>query len=97
MSGENLIQELNRISSLALSNEALRERLLNDPNEVIREKGLELPADMEVKAVLNGNAVELVVLPIKLDEDELLIGDLEQVAGGFLCQNPFGCGNTTGL
>ena len=94
MRHEALKIELRRLSSLAKGDPDLTKRLLADATEVVKEHGVELPPDHKVIAVLHDDALELFLLPVMVDEGELTIGELEQVAGG-MCINPFGMGNQT--
>src|SRR5262245_14056216 len=58
-----------------------RARLLKDPGTVLRENGLDFPADVQVRAVESTDKVVYLALPPKPSE-ELADEQLEQVAGG---------------
>jgi len=93
MSHEELKETLKKLAFRATSDEILKRRLLADAMQVVREQELDVPPDQRVMAVLNKDAVELLLLPAMVDAGELTIAELEQVAGGLDCFNIFALGN----
>jgi len=57
--------------------------------QVVREQELDVPPDHRVIAVLNKDSVELLLLPAMVDDGELTIAELEQVAGGGVLPQSF--------
>jgi hypothetical protein len=59
----------------AWSDEALKERLMDDPRSVLEEFGIDVPADVELRVVEDTDEVRHLVLPASptddLDDEEL--------------------------
>jgi len=62
----------------------LRQRLLNDPHAVLKERGIAIPQGLQIKVLEDTETVEHLVLPgpYGVSEDELSERELESVAGG---------------
>jgi Nitrile hydratase, alpha chain len=69
----------------------LKQRLLNDPHTVLKERGIAIPAGLQIKVLEDTETVEHLVLPgpYGVSEDELSERELESVAGGS-CGGPGG-------
>jgi Nitrile hydratase, alpha chain len=88
MEGIEAMQEQNqqqaeacrRIVAKAWTDEAYKQRLLNEPALLLREEGLVVVDGVEVRAVENTEKVRYVVLPAK--PAELTEARLEAIAGG---------------
>lgn len=76
----------------AWNDPALKQRLLNDPASVLNERGIKVPAGIQIKVVENSDSVEHLVLPTKPEEGELSEEELETVAGGHFSGLVIGCG-----
>lgn len=68
---------------------ALKQRLLDDPEAVLKERGITPPAGKEFKVEEESDVIYL-VLPPKPAEEELSEEQLETVAGGHPCWPPCG-------
>lgn len=62
--------------------EQLKQRLIDDPVAVLRERGIHIPQGLTIKIVEDTDHVEHLVLPSEPLEDELSYQHLEAVAGG---------------
>jgi Nitrile hydratase, alpha chain len=62
--------------------EQLKQRLINDPVTVLRERGIHVPKSIEIKVVEDTDDVEHLVLPSEPLEDEMSYEQLAAVAGG---------------
>ena len=87
---ENLKQELNNLAEAALADKDLKAQLCHNPESVLAEKRIELPRDKQIKAVLQDDKLALILLPIEVNADELSLEELEMIAGGSICNSPFG-------
>lgn len=78
-----------QVIAQALIDPAFRDRLMADPKAVMAEKGLEIPADIQINVVKETSNTYYLVLPaLELPQSEsgsLTDAQLEAVAGG---QNP---------
>jgi hypothetical protein len=87
---------MGEVASQAMSDKGFRERLAANPASVLREKGLELPAGVTVKAVSNYEQIPPpqetpnvlhVLIPSEDPHGELSQEELSAVAGGGTCQS----------
>jgi hypothetical protein len=87
---------MGEVASQALSDKAFRERLAANPGAILKERGLEIPAGVTVKAVRNYDSfpppqespnVLHVVIPTEDPHSELSEEELSAVAGGGTCQS----------
>jgi Nitrile hydratase, alpha chain len=62
----------------------LKQRLLNDPHTVLKERGIAIPQGLQIKVLEDTQTVEHLVLPgpYGVSEDEISERELESVAGG---------------
>src|SRR5579864_4132556 len=80
----------------AWSDESLKQRLIEDPATVLREQGLEVPYDIELKVVEDTDEVRHLVLPSNPSgslSDEELGGTVGYDGFSF---GSFGCGGCGG-
>ena len=82
------------IVAKAWADEAFKQRLLAEPNVVLKEEGLELPQGVEFRVVENTPNVVYLPLP-PTPSEELSDEQLEQVAGG-ACSSSAGTLGTVG-
>lgn len=70
------------------ADKAFKQRLMANPREVLKQEGLEVPADISVQVVENTPTQMVLVVPQKLDElsDEML----GVVSGGCIHADVFG-------
>ena len=71
-----------QVVAKAWRDELFKQRLLGNPEAVLREHGLPLPVGRSVRVVENTPEVVHLVLPLKPAEGELSDDQLEHVAGG---------------
>jgi len=82
----------------AWSDENLKQRLIEDPASVLREQGIEVPYDVELKIVEDADHVRHLVLPVSPAgdlSDEELAGSVgyDSFSGfSFNCGGCGGCG-----
>lgn len=93
--GEQVTQQLKKITEKTLSDTDLRDSLLRDLPGTLAQLDIKIPAGQRVEAMLYENAVEFALLPEKADENELSIKELQQIAGGAECQSIFFCNDTS--
>jgi len=70
------------IIARAMTDGPYRQKLLADPRGALREEGVELPGELEVRVVENTPRVLHLVLPAREQPERLSEADLEQVVGG---------------
>jgi hypothetical protein len=92
MNAELQVNQWSQIVAEALQDEDFKNRLLAEPEEVLKEHGMEVPQGIEVRVVENSSKVLYLTLPAQLKEGELSESELEGVAGG----NPFVIGMIVG-
>ena len=84
-----------RIVAKAWADEAFKQRLAADPAAVLKAEGMAVPAGAEVRLVENTDKVVHLTLPAK--PDQLSDEQLDQVAGGDVCNGKYSychpCGN----
>ena len=85
VSQENDARKWSRLVAETWRDEALKHRLLRDPARVLREHGIEVRANIEVRVVENTDAISYLILPARPPGDvtELTAEALSSVAGGF--------------
>lgn len=79
--------------------DALRKRLLSDPATVLRERGMEVAPNVQIKVTEDSPKVMNLVIPEKPSEAELSEQELQTVAGGGKCGHGcsgHGCGHKCG-
>ncbi len=76
--------KMNELIARALSDEALKAKLIEDPLNVFKAEGIDVPAGLEIKVLENTDKVFHLVLPAQ--PSELSDEDLDQVAGGIVVQ-----------
>jgi hypothetical protein len=85
-----------QIVSRAWADPALKQRLLANPAEVLKEHGLLAPAGIQIKVLENTDKVLNLVLPIKPPPEELSEEELQRAAGGRCGGCGWGCGGCRG-
>jgi hypothetical protein len=87
------------VASQAMTDKVFRERLAGNPESVLKEKGLEIPAGITVKAISNFEAIPApqdtpnvlhVMIPSEDPHAELSQEELSAVAGGGTCDSTAG-------
>jgi len=66
----------------AWADDSFKKRLLTDPAQVLRERGLQTPAGVRFKIVEDTDQVIHLNLPEKPSSDELVDDELRRLAGG---------------
>jgi hypothetical protein len=69
-----------KVVARAWSDELFKKRLFADPKTVLKEHGLEMPADVNVKVMEDSGKTVHLILPER--PSELTVDELSQVAGG---------------
>jgi hypothetical protein len=79
-----------QVVARAWSDEPFKQRLLAEPAAVLREQGIEVPSQLEVRVVENTDRLVHLVLPTTPADGELSDDQLDGVAGGFtaMCACP---------
>jgi hypothetical protein len=75
------MQQWSKIVDKAWHDDGYKDRLKRDPRSVLKEEGLEIPQDVEIKLVEDTPSVVHLTLPAKIAAD-ISENDLETVAGG---------------
>src|SRR5215218_7032080 len=70
---------------------ALKKRLLSDPDKLLKERGLDMPAGIKVKVVENTPNLIHLTLPATPTADELSQEELSKAAGGHNCHHSHHC------
>lgn len=87
---------MGEVAAQAMADKAFRERLAGNPGAILREKGLEIPAGVAVKAVSNYEQIPPpqetpnvlhVLIPSDDPHGELSEEELSAMAGGGTCQS----------
>lgn len=73
----------NQLIAKAWADPALKQRLLANPAEVLKEEGMVTPPGVQIKVVENTETVIHLTLPPPPTPEELSEEELQQVAGGF--------------
>lgn len=71
-----------KVMARAWSDDAYKARLQEDPASVLKDAGIDIPPDINLKVVENTSSIRHIVLPAPPPEGELAEEDLERVAGG---------------
>ena len=79
---KEFLQLWGKLVAQSWEDESLRQRLLNEPAEVLTEHGAEFPEHVEVKLLHDVDTTIYLPFPAKPDFAELEDGELDQVAGG---------------
>jgi hypothetical protein len=80
---EEIRQKLEQLVQRACSDSQLKQRLLNDPESVLRENGVEIPAGTKPRVVMNKDSVSFEFLPQTTGDDaELTENAMSTVVGG---------------
>ena len=82
MSAEGKHYELGEIVSKCWKDAEFKKRFVSDPNSVLRENNIEVPAGIQIKVVENTDKVVYFTLPPAPSTVELSDSTLEAVAGG---------------
>jgi hypothetical protein len=77
--------KIGEIISKAWSDEAFKQRLLDDATTVLTEEGIAIQKGMTVKAVENTDTIFHLVIPPKMPTAQLDISQLASIAGGGCC------------
>jgi hypothetical protein len=85
-----------RVVTRAWTDDEFKVRLIAEPDEVLRENGIDLKPGTEVRVVENTDKVVHVGLPPRPKQDELSIEELEAVAGGGSTASTAGSVGTVG-
>ena len=70
MDREEQAKRVQKIIAKAWVDEAFKQRLLSKPSETLREEGMDVPLDVEVRAVESTDKVFYFVIPPKPESDE---------------------------
>ncbi|MEI8185818.1 MAG: NHLP leader peptide family RiPP precursor [Chlorobiaceae bacterium] len=81
MNAQEQQQAMGKIIAKAWADEAYKQRLIDDPADLLNEEGVQVPDGMTVKVVENTPVLFHVILPQKPD-GELSLDDLGSAAGG---------------
>jgi hypothetical protein len=71
-----------KVIAKAWSDDAYKQRLIDDPRPVLTEAGLDLPEGTEVRVVENTDSVAHFVIPAAPGEGEISEEALSHVSGG---------------
>jgi hypothetical protein len=83
MTNEETQQQLSQLVKRAWSDDQLKRRLLSDPESVLRENGVEIPAGVMPRVVVDKDSVSFEFLPKRAPEEaELAESALGAVVGG---------------
>ncbi|MCP5113854.1 MAG: NHLP leader peptide family natural product precursor [bacterium] len=80
------LKRWDRLVAQAWADDTLKQQLVEDPATVLKEHGLEVPADVEIRVVENTDRVHYLTLPARPAEGsgELTDRQMESVAGGWV-------------
>ncbi len=67
-----------KIVAKAWSDEGFKRRLLSDPRAVLKENGIDVPEDIQVKVVENTKELVYVTVPPRPDATKLVTEDVAQ-------------------
>jgi len=82
MANEELQQKWSELVKRAWSDDQLKQRLLNDPEPLLRESGVEIPEGTKPRVVVDKDTVSVEFLPKTAQEGELTENALGAVVGG---------------
>jgi hypothetical protein len=78
------------------ADDSLKQRLLSDPGAVLRERGIQAPAGVEVRVIADTDRLAHWVVPARPTASELSEEDLRAVAGGQCGACRCNCGSSCG-
>jgi hypothetical protein len=82
MNQEKQGKKMGQVISKAWADDAFKQRLLNDPEAVLKEEGVEIPEGVEVRVVENTDKIFYLLLPPRPLEAELSEAQLAAASGG---------------
>ena len=93
MNREEQAKKIQKIIAKAWADDAFKQRLLSKPSETLREKGIEVPSEVEIRVVESTSNVYYVVLPPRPSSGEVdvEVAD-ERVAALMFCGGGGGWG-----
>lgn len=83
MTREEQDQKLKDIIAKAREDNNFKQRLLADAPSVLREEGIEVPIDMEIRVIENTDSLVHAILPWSKTQHVLDDAALHEVIGGF--------------
>ena len=81
---KELAKKWGKVAAAVWQDESLKKRFIEQPKQVLKDYGIEAPADTELAVVENTKDKKYIVLPEPPSEDELGDEYLDAVAGGML-------------
>ena len=82
MTTDEQVSQWGQIVAKAWQDDGFKKRLLANPSAILKERGLEVPAGVQLRVVENTDQVVHLTLPAKPRKGELSDEQLEGVAGG---------------
>lgn len=82
MANEEIRQRLSQVVKRVCSDEQLKQRLLKDPEPLLRENGIEIPEGMKPRVVVDKESISFEFVPQTAESDELTENALGAVVGG---------------
>jgi hypothetical protein len=86
-----------KVIAKAWSDEAYKQRLIDDPRTVLTEAGIDVPENREIRVFENTDSVANIVLPTAPDEGEISEEALNNVSGGTMSGNSMCVGGCASL
>lgn len=86
MNRKEMNKKLSQVIAKVWADEEYKEKLMNNPEAILRDEGIEIPAGMKVNVLENTDQEYNLVIPQKPEEltEELSDEDLDQVSGGVM-------------
>jgi hypothetical protein len=75
-----------KIIKRTATDEVFKQKLLKNPNQVLKENGIEIPSTITLKVVENTKDTRYIVLPESQVARDLSEDQLKKVSGGFASQ-----------